>query len=177
MNNDQNNQEQIEKTLKVAKIAEIATIDESSIMENKRRLAIKKMAAGESIMNTVHRNAETVLPAVYIQSMQQPEKVDVKLQLKVTAKDNDLRQKEKEAQDEEMTKQLETQTLADARASNEMRLKEELRRREAAGSGVFSGNVGGKKSHLIRNVAIAGGVFTAASVTSLTAFPLFFGQS
>ena len=94
----------------------------------------------------------------YIQSMAQPEKVDVKLQLRETAKDNDLRQKEQEKQNEEMEKQLEEPALAQARESNEQRLKEEIRRREAAGAGVFAGTLGGKKSHLIRNVAIAGGV-------------------
>ena len=176
--NNQNNQSQIEKTLKIAKIAEQSTVVDTSIMENKRRLAAKKMAAAMVVENqSSQKNAESVIPMAYIQSMAQPEKVDVKLQLRETAKDNDLRQKEQEKQNEEMEKQLEEPALAQARESNEQRLKEEIRRREAAGAGVFAGTLGGKKSHLIRNVAIAGGVIAATSITSLTAFPLFFGHS
>lgn len=177
MNDEQNNQEKIEQTLKVAKIAEQAVVLDQSIMENKRRLAVKKMAAAQVLNDQIsQQNAERAMPAISLQNMEQPERVDAKLQLRETGKSNDLRQKEKEAQDEEMTKQLEAQTLAEARESNEMRLKEEIRNREAVGAGAFSGSMGGKKSHLIRNVAIAGGVATAASITSLTAFPIFFGQ-
>lgn len=152
-----------------------ALASEESTFENKRRLAIKKLAGATLVTDNVRQAQQNQLAMGYLQSMGPSQNVDVRMNLKNTTKNITTQQQETQKQEEATKQQVEAQAKAQAQEMNKTRLENEIKARQQAGSFSITGRAPKKASKFIRNAAIGIGVTSVGSIGSVSFFTLFFG--
>ncbi len=149
-----------------------ALLMERSILENKRRLAMK-MAVLENGKMNVRTKDPIALP--YIEKIRsgtpiQPE--EVKAVLDTVA---DVQTKNDDAAVAADQQDAERETKEKAEQLNQMRLQQELEERQQASRRKYQVHKKKTVSNALRNTGIAAGVLGAGTVSSLGGFTILFG--
>lgn len=164
----QNNNNQANKAAVIGN----ALLMERSILENKRRLAMKMAILENGKMEVKTKDPMTLPYIEKIRSGTPIQAEEVKAVLDTAA---DVQARNDDADQQAQQEDAERETKEKADELNQMRLQQELEERQQASRRKYQIHKKKTVSNVLRNTGIAAGIFGAGTIGSLGGFTVLFG--